>query len=65
MIARFLNIPEIYQYPLFTKKEQHITNTPKKFFKDKLDLEINEDPIIQINDKSVIETSKKFRIKDV
>tara|TARA_B100000035_G_scaffold11312_1_gene9544 strand:- start:697 stop:1659 length:963 start_codon:yes stop_codon:yes gene_type:complete len=64
LIARFLNIPEIYQYPLFRKNEQHITNTPKKFLKDKLDLEINEDPIIQINDKSVIETSKKLGIKD-
>ena len=64
LIARFLNIPEIYQYPLFTKNEQHITNTPKKFLKDKLDLEINEDPSIQINDRSVIETSKKFNVKD-
>ena len=36
LIARFSNIPEIYQYPLFQKNRQHITDAPKKFIKDKL-----------------------------
>ena len=44
LIAKFSNIPEIYQYPLFNKNKQHITNTPKKFIKDKLNLDVNEDP---------------------
>ena len=32
LIARFSNIPEIYQYPLLSKNKQHITDT-KKFIK--------------------------------
>tara|TARA_B100001758_G_scaffold245389_1_gene258323 strand:- start:1181 stop:1621 length:441 start_codon:yes stop_codon:yes gene_type:complete len=46
LIARFSKIPKIYQYQLFNKNKQHITNTPKKFLKDKLDIEVNEDPNI-------------------
>ena len=62
LIARFSGIPEIYQYPLFKKTKQHITNTPKKFFKDKLNLEINDDPEIQIDDKLISQSIEKFEI---
>ena len=64
LIARLSNIPEIYQYPLFSKYEQHITNAPKKFFKDKLNLEVNEDPNIQISDKSINKTKDKFKMEN-
>ena len=63
LIARFVRIPEIYQYPLFKKTEQHITNAPKKFIKEKLNLEINQDPEIQIDNNVVLETFKKYEIK--
>ena len=53
-------IPEIYQYPLFDKHKQHIINTPKKFIKDKLNLEVNEDPCIEISDKLILETIKNI-----
>ena len=33
------------------------------FLKDKFNLEVNEDPDIQINNKSIIETSEKFKFK--
>ena len=62
LIARFSKIPGIYQYPLFSKTDQHITNTPKKFLKDKLNIEINEDPEIQIDDKLVHKTNQKFNL---
>tara|TARA_B100001741_G_scaffold296220_1_gene279935 strand:- start:892 stop:1869 length:978 start_codon:yes stop_codon:yes gene_type:complete len=62
LIARFAKIPEIYQYPLFDKHKQHIINTPKKFIKDKLNLEVNEDPCIEISDKLILETIEKFKI---
>ena len=62
LIAKFSNIPEIYQYPLFQKQDQHITDTPKKFMKDKFDLDINEDPEIQINQELISQSSKKFQI---
>ena len=62
LVARFSNIQEIYQYPLFDKNKQHITNTPKKFIKDKLNIDVNEDPNIQISDQLKLEAIKKFQI---
>ena len=38
LIARFSKIPKIYQYPLFSKTNQHIIDTPKKFLRDKLNI---------------------------
>ena len=62
LIARFSKIPEIYQYPLFNKKNQHIINLPKKFLKDKLNLDVYENPEIQINDSLLPQTIEKFKI---
>ncbi len=62
MIAKFSNIPDIYQYPLFQKTNQHIINAPRKFMKDKLDLVVDEDPVVQINDDSISKASEKFKI---
>ena len=62
LIARFSNIPEIYQYPLFSKNQQHITNFPKKFLKEKLNLEVNEDPDIQIKNQILSEAIQKYQI---
>ena len=62
LIARFSKIPDIYQYPLFSKSKQHITDTPKKFLKNELNLDVNEDPSIQINDKLILDAVKKFEI---
>ena len=62
LIARFSRIPDIYQYPLFQKTKQHITDTPKKFLKDKLNLEIDENPEIEIDNESINLSAKKFRI---
>ena len=64
LIARFSKIPEIYQYPLFSKKKQHLINTPKKFLKEKLNIDVNDDPDIQIEDKFLLKTIKKFQIKE-
>ncbi len=62
LIARFSNIPNIYQYPLFNKNKQHIIDTPKKFLKDKLDIDVNEDPNIQISDELISGAIKNFQI---
>ena len=63
LIAKLAGIPKIYQYPLFQKTKQHITNTPKKFIKEKLNLEVNEDPEVQIDDMLISKTIEKFQIK--
>ena len=62
LIAKFSNIPEVFQYPLFNKNKQHIVNTPKKFMKDKLNIDFFDDPEIHVDSKLVAETSKKFLI---
>jgi heptosyltransferase II len=62
IIARFARIPEVYQYPLFKKTKQHITSTPRKFFKERFHLKVNEDPEIQIDDTLISESIKKFQI---
>ena len=62
LIARLSGIPKIYQYPLFKKTKQHITDTPKKFFKEKFNLEINEDPQLQIDQNLVLKSMERFQI---
>ena len=62
LISKFSGISKIYQYPLFQKNKQHITDAPRKFIKDKLDLEVNEDPEIQIDDKLTQKWIEKFQI---
>jgi len=66
MIARFAGIPEVYQYPLFRKFKQHITNAPRNFLKEKFNLKVNDDPEIQIDDTLISKSIKEFQInKDV
>ena len=62
LIAKFSGIREVYQYPLFKKSLQHITDTPRKFLKEKFGLDVNEDPEVEIDDLSVLESIKKFEI---
>ena len=62
LIARLSKIPEIYQYPLFSKTNQHIINVPKKFVKEKLNLEVDEDPNIQIDNSLILNSINKFGI---
>ena len=62
LIAKFSGIKEVYQYPLFQKNKQHITETPKKFLKEKFNLDINEDPEIKINDVFISKSIEKFQI---
>ena len=62
LIARLSGISEIYQYPLFKKNKQHIINTPKRVFKEKLNLDIDENPEIQIDNKLVLKSIEKFKI---
>jgi heptosyltransferase-2 len=62
LIAKFSGIPEVYQYPLFKKKYQHITETPKKFIKDNLGINVNDDPEIKINEELIKKASINFKI---
>jgi len=63
LIARLAGIKEIYQYPLFKKKNQHIIQPAVDLIKQRLDLKINSNPEIQINKDLVKDSISKFQIK--
>tara|TARA_B110000495_G_C23004577_1_gene593293 strand:+ start:500 stop:1465 length:966 start_codon:yes stop_codon:yes gene_type:complete len=64
LIARTAGIKDIYQYPLFGKKNQHIINTAKKFLNKELGLEVESDPKISINDQLVKNAKSKYEINN-
>ena len=64
LIARATGIKDIYQYPLFKKKNQHIINAAKKFIKKELNLEVSSDPKILINDQLIKDAKSKYKIDD-
>ena len=63
LVSRLANIKKIYQYPLFKKREQHITGAAKKLIKENLSIDVNENPVIQIDESLVEKTSKKLNIR--
>ena len=62
LVAKLSGISEIYQYPLFNKTNQHIIDTPKKFLRDKLNINEIGDPEIHINDDTILQSIKKYKI---
>ena len=58
LICKMAGIKEIFQYPLFQKKHQHLIKTAQSFIKKELDMDIDSNPIINL-DKSLIENAKK------
>ena len=64
LIAKLAGIKEIYQYPLFKKLNQHITQPAINLIKDSLDVEVSSYPQIQINDDHVKNSILKFSINN-
>ena len=62
LIARLAGIKEIFQYPLFKKNKQHITETAKSFLKNSIDIKDFDDPIIEINKTIAQEVKLKFNL---
>ena len=64
LIAKFANIKEIYQYPLFEKTNQHITQPAKNLIKVSLGIDVINNPHIQINNDLVKKAFTKFKINN-
>ncbi len=64
LISRFAGIKEIFQYPLFKKQNQHITQPAKALIKNYLDIETSENPEIQIDNDLVQKSASKFNINN-
>jgi heptosyltransferase-2 len=62
LIARLSSIKDIFQYPLFAKKNQNITKTAQNFLKAKLDINVESNPKIVISEREVEHIKKKYNI---
>ena len=62
LIARLANIKEIYQYPLFKKKNQPVIIPAKNLIKKNLGIEVIKNPQIRIGRDSTKEAILKFNI---
>lgn len=62
LISRLAGIKHIYQYPLFSKKNQHLINSAIKLIKDSIDADVNSNPQIGV-DKNLEKLSiSKFKM---
>ena len=64
LVAKMAGIKNIYQYPLFAKKEQHVINAAKNFIKLKLGEEVESNPLLNLNINEIQTAKEIYKIKD-
>ena len=64
LVSKLAGINQIYQYPLFEKKEQHIIEAAKKLIEKNLNIKVNENPEIYISETLVKLSHEKLNIKN-
>jgi len=64
LICKLAGIKEIYQYPLFKKKEQNIIEAAKSLLLKKINLKVSSNPRIFLDDNSIQKAKEKFNISD-
>ena len=64
LIARAARIKYIHQYPLFSKKNQHIINAAKSFIQKELNIKIESDPKILIKDQLIKNSEIKYKMNN-
>ncbi|OCW79669.1 hypothetical protein AKH17_01925 [Pelagibacteraceae bacterium GOM-A2] len=64
LVCKFAGINDIYQYPLFKKKNQHIIEAANKLLKNNFNLEIKSEPVIDVKDENVQKIKLKFNFSD-
>ena len=64
LVCKFAGINDIYQYPLFKKKNQHIIEAANKLLKNNFNLEIKSDPVIDVKDENIQKIKLKFNFSD-
>tara|TARA_B100000676_G_scaffold286696_1_gene316542 strand:+ start:1 stop:918 length:918 start_codon:yes stop_codon:yes gene_type:complete len=63
LICKMAGIKEIFQYPLFKKKNQHLIKTAQSFIKKELSMDIESNPIINLTDFETENAIKKYNIE--
>ena len=61
LIAKVAGIKNIYQYPVFNKKNQHIIKAAQKFIKKELNIFVKPDPRIDVKKKTNSISKKKVQ----
>tara|TARA_B100001996_G_scaffold29542_1_gene22497 strand:- start:888 stop:1859 length:972 start_codon:yes stop_codon:yes gene_type:complete len=64
IICKLAKIKNVYQYKLFSKKNQNIIETANFFLKKNLNIDVKSNPIISINSQKILEAKKKYEIMD-
>ena len=64
LICKLAGITEIYQYPLFRKKKQHIIDAAKNLLLNKLNLNVESNPEIFLENNLIQKAKEKFNIND-
>jgi len=65
IVAKLAKIKNVYQYKLFSKKNQNIVETAKIFLKKNLNIEVDSNPIISVNPEIVKNVKNKYNMADV
>ena len=63
LICKMAGIKEIFQYPLFQKKKQHLIKTAQSFIKKELDMDVDSNPIIDLDSSIIKNAKKKYNIE--
>jgi len=64
LVSRLAGIKKIYQYPLFEKKNQHVIDPAKKLIENSLEINVLDNPEIQIDEHSVKNARLKFNMSN-
>ncbi len=64
LICKLAGITEIYQYPLFNKKEQNIIDAAKSLLLNKLNIKVESNPKIFLDNISIQKAKVQFNIND-
>tara|TARA_B110000444_G_scaffold106886_1_gene101074 strand:+ start:983 stop:2014 length:1032 start_codon:yes stop_codon:yes gene_type:complete len=62
LISRLANIKQVYQYPLFKKNNQHITQPAKDLIKKNLGIDVIKNPQIHISNDLTKKAITEFKI---
>ena len=64
LISKIAGIHEIYQYPLFKKKNQHIVKAAQNFLLKKLNIDVESNPKIELEETNIKNSKIKYNIDD-
>ena len=63
LVCKMAGIKEIFQYPLFQKKQQHLIKAAQSFIKKELDIDVDSNPKIELENSLIENAKKKYNIK--